>query len=98
MNDLLDRNYDGKKRYLNNPNNPNEAKIPIHIHKNKGLDSKIISISDEQVLQLADFMIKLNKKRDDGNLSAAETWSIRNRENMINRIAEQQKCKRNFNI
>ena len=63
------------------------------IYKNKGLNSKNISISDDQVLQLADFMIKLNKKRDDGNLSAAEAWSIRNLENIINRMAEQQKCK-----
>lgn len=30
MNDLLDRKYDGKQRYLNNPNNPNEPIIPIH--------------------------------------------------------------------
>ena len=30
MNDLLDRKYDGKQRYLNNPNNPNELTIPIH--------------------------------------------------------------------
>ena len=30
MNDLLDRKYDGKQRYFNNPNNPNESKIPIH--------------------------------------------------------------------
>jgi len=30
MNDLLDRKYDGKQRYLNNPNNPNEPTIPIH--------------------------------------------------------------------
>ena len=29
MNDLLDRKYDGKQRYLNNPNNPNEPTIPI---------------------------------------------------------------------
>ena len=37
-------------------------------------------------------MIKLNRKRDDGNLSSAETWSIRNLENIINRMGEQQKC------
>jgi hypothetical protein len=30
MNDILDRKYDGKQRYLNNPNNPNEPSIPIH--------------------------------------------------------------------
>ena len=30
LNDLLDRKYDGKQRYLNNPNNPNEPTIPIH--------------------------------------------------------------------
>lgn len=30
MNDLFDRKYDGKQRYLNNPNNQNEARIPIH--------------------------------------------------------------------
>ena len=30
MNDLLDRKYDGKQRYLNNQNNPNESTIPIH--------------------------------------------------------------------
>ena len=30
MNDLLDRKYDGKQRFLNNPNNPNEPYIPIH--------------------------------------------------------------------
>ena len=32
MNDILDRKYDGKDRYLNNPNNPNEQKV--YIHKN----------------------------------------------------------------
>jgi hypothetical protein len=32
-------------------------------------------------------MIKLNKKRDEENLSSAETWSIRNLENLINRMA-----------
>ena len=37
-------------------------------------------------------MIKLNKKRDEENLSSVETWSIRNLENLINRMAEQQKC------
>ena len=30
MNELLDRKYDGKQRYLNNPNNPNEPSIPVH--------------------------------------------------------------------
>ena len=30
MNDLLERKYDGKRCYLNNPNNPNETRIPIH--------------------------------------------------------------------
>ena len=30
MNDLLDRKYDGKQRYLNNPNNSNEPSIPVH--------------------------------------------------------------------
>jgi hypothetical protein len=32
-------------------------------------------------------MIKLNKKRDEENLSSVETWSIRNLENLINRMA-----------
>ena len=54
------------------------------------------NITDDQVLQLADFMIQLNKKRDDGNLSSAEAWSIRNLENIINRMAEQQKCQENL--
>ena len=40
-------------------------------------------------------MIKLNKKKDDGNLSSAEAWSIRNLENIINRMADQQKCEGN---
>lgn len=53
------------------------------IYNNKKLDSKDISIFDDQVLQLADFMIKLNIKRDDDNLFAAEAWSIRNLENII---------------
>jgi len=30
MNDLLDKKYDGRQRYLNNSNNPNEPTIPIH--------------------------------------------------------------------
>ena len=37
-------------------------------------------------------MIQLNKKKDEENLSSAETWSIRNLENLLNRMAEQQKC------
>ena len=64
--------------------------IKNHIYKDKDIQTP--NISEDQVLQLADFMIKLNKKRDDGNLSAAEAWSIRNLENIINRMAEQQKC------
>lgn len=50
------------------------------------------NISDDNILQLAVFMIKLNKRREDGNLASAEAWSIRNLENIINRMAEQQKC------
>jgi midasin (ATPase involved in ribosome maturation) len=30
MNDLLDRKYDTKQRYLNNPNNPKKSEIPIN--------------------------------------------------------------------
>ena len=30
MNDLLDRKYDNKERFLNNPNNPNEPNILVH--------------------------------------------------------------------
>ena len=37
-------------------------------------------------------MIKLNKQREDGNSGSAEAWSIRNLENIINRMSEQQKC------
>ena len=40
-------------------------------------------------------MININKKRDEENISSAETWSIRNLENLINRMAEQQKCNEN---
>ena len=50
------------------------------------------NISDDNILQLAVFMIKLNRRREDGNLASAEAWSIRNLENIINRMAEQQKC------
>ena len=50
------------------------------------------NISEDNILQLANFMIKLNKRREDGNLASAEAWSIRNLENIINRMAEQQKC------
>lgn len=37
-------------------------------------------------------MIKLNKRRDDGNLTSAKACSIRNLENIINWMGEQQKC------
>jgi hypothetical protein len=37
-------------------------------------------------------MIKLNIRRDDSDLKSAEAWSIRNLENNINRMGEQQKC------
>ena len=30
MNDLLDRKYDRKQRYLNNPNYPNESELPTN--------------------------------------------------------------------
>ena len=53
------------------------------------------NISDKEIEQLADFMIKLNKRREDGNLASAEAWSIRNLENIINRMAEQQKANKN---
>ena len=64
-------------------------KIRDTIYINKNLDQ--INISDEQILQLSNFMIELNKKKDDGTLSSAESWSIRNLENVINRMIEQQK-------
>ena len=54
------------------------------------------NISNKDIEILADFLIELNKKRDDGNLSSAEAWSIRNLENIITRMAEQQKCKEDF--
>ena len=50
------------------------------------------NVTDIHILQLAKFMLELNKKRVNGNLAAAEAWSIRNLENIINRMAEQQKC------
>ena len=50
------------------------------------------NITDDEIEQLANFMIQLNKRRDDGNLASAEAWSIRNLENIINRMSEQQKC------
>lgn len=37
-------------------------------------------------------MIKLNKRREDGNLASAEVWPIRNLENIINRMTEHQRC------
>ena len=49
------------------------------------------NVTDIHILQLAKFMLELNKKRVNGNLAAAEAWSIRNLENIINRMAEQQK-------
>ena len=64
------------------------------IYKIKDLPNS--NISDDEILELADFMIKLNQKREDGNLSSAEAWSIRNLENLINRMAEQEKCKTNI--
>ena len=47
-------------------------------------------------MQLSEFMIKLNEKRDNGNLASAESWSIRNLEIIINRMAEQKKCNENY--
>ena len=60
--------------------------------RNSIYENMQMNISDDEILQLATFMIKLNKRRDDGNLASAEAWSIRNLENIINRMAEQQKC------
>jgi MoxR-like ATPase len=61
--------------------------------RNSIYENMEMNISDDEILQLATFMIKLNKRRDDGNLASAEAWSIRNLENIINRMAEQQKCR-----
>jgi hypothetical protein len=66
-------------------------KIRDTIYFNKNLNQP--NISDEQILELSNFMIELNKKKNDGTLSSAESWSIRNLENIINRMAEQQKCR-----
>ena len=66
--------------------------ICIRIRDSIFSKSQRMNISDDNILQLANFMIKLNKRRDDGNLASAEAWSIRNLENIINRMAEQQKC------
>ena len=60
--------------------------------RNSIYENMQMNISDDEILQLATFMIKLNKRREDGNLASAEAWSIRNLENIINRMAEQQKC------
>ena len=53
------------------------------------------NITDDHIYQLAQFMLELNKKRENGNLASAEAWSIRNLENIINRMAEQQKHQSN---
>ena len=64
--------------------------ICIRIRDNISQDT---NISDEDILQLAYFLEKLNKRREDGNLASAEAWSIRNLENIINRMIEKKNVK-----
>ena len=61
--------------------------------RNSIYENRESNISDDEIQQLAYFMKQLQKQRDDGNLASAEAWSIRNLENIINRMSEQQKCK-----
>lgn len=65
-------------------------KILVRI-RNSIFENILKNISDDGILQLSNFIIKLNKRRDAGNLASAEDQPIRNLENIINRMEEQQK-------